>query len=113
MDDIQSSITGTVVRAAGLQNVATIDGLLRNLAEALEDSKAYSRNVGALCDSGSGKRSLYRAQLAEQAEVAMGLCVCFPEFLKWRGQPHHVMDRRYILLGAGVVTMTRRRRHER
>ncbi|MFV1960435.1 MAG: hypothetical protein ACC658_01250 [Acidimicrobiia bacterium] len=113
MDDIRSSIAGTVVRAASLQNVATMDALLRNPAEALEDSEGYSRNVGTLCDSGSGKRSLYRAQLAEQAEVAMGLCVCFPEFLKWRGQPDHVIDRRCILLGAGVVTMTRRRRHER
>lgn len=111
MDDIHSSITGTVIRAAGPQDVATIDGLLRNLAEAVEDSEGYSGNVGTL----RGQRFRETQPVSSATRGTGGgrccLCVCFPGFSTWRGQPGVYVQGLFVMgslrgtgIGARLIT---------
>lgn len=79
-------MSSTVIRVAAVGDVATMDHLLGQLAEALGDQDEYNGDTEALERHGFGQERLFYTLLAERDHAAIGMCIYFPEFSTWRSQ---------------------------
>jgi ribosomal protein S18 acetylase RimI-like enzyme len=77
----------TTIRLAETHDVAVIHELLGQLADDLGEQHAYRGDTDALHRCGFGPDRLFTTLLAERDGVAVGMCIYFPEFSTWRGQP--------------------------
>ena len=77
---------GTVVRAATVDDVATIHALLVELAEATGLSHKLLTSKDDLVRHGFSKTPAFEVLLAEQDGTALGMALYFYNYSSWRGR---------------------------
>jgi len=95
----------TVIRAAEPHDVGLIDAFLCHLADALGEQHAYRADREALAAHGFGDDRLFHTLLAEHDQHPVGMCISFPEFSTWRGEPGVFIQDLVVsenLRGAGI-----------
>lgn len=80
-------MSATTIRLAESNDVAVIHELLGQMATDLGEQQAYRGDTDVLHRFGFGPDRLFTTLLAEREDVAVGVCIYFPEFSTWRGQP--------------------------
>ena len=75
------------IRRAAEADVAVLHELLAALVREIGYAAGFRTEVADLRRHGFGPRPLFRAMLAERADLSVGMALYFPEFSTLRGRP--------------------------
>lgn len=75
------------IRRAGPRDCDTIRRMLEGLADAVGDTGQLMGSVESLREYGFGDAPLFHVLIAEQGEIALGMCLYFYTYSTWRGTP--------------------------
>jgi len=104
-DQFPDSPPALIIRATTVADVPAMDILLQGLADFLGQPEAYCRDSNALAQFGFGEDKVFESIIAYSGSQPAGLCVYFPEFSTWRGQPGVYVQDLYVtpaLRGSGL-----------
>ena len=84
------------IRIATAEDSDTLHGLLRTLAESLGQDEKLTARQADLRRFGFSSPPAFRALLALRGEDALGMCIFFPTFSTWRGEPGIYVQDLYV-----------------
>lgn len=84
------------IRGATAEDTDTLVTLLRALAASLGQDEKMTADEDDLQRSGFSSAPAFTALLAEQGKDAVGMCIFFPTFSTWRGEPGIYIQDLYV-----------------
>ncbi len=88
--------TDIQIRAARPGDAATIHALTTALASDIDSVQQVTSAPGDFEKYGFGDKQRFSALLAECKQRAVGLCIFFPTFSSWRGEPGIYVQDLYV-----------------
>lgn len=84
------------IRKAAAADAGTIHALTRALAGSIDCEHEFSSRAEDFAQHGFSAAPRFTALLAERGGSAVGLCLFFPTFSSWRGQPGIYVQDLYV-----------------
>lgn len=85
-----------VIRSAVAEDAESLLALLRSLAESVGQLDKMTASRSDLLRHGFSATSAFDALLAEQGREIVGMCIYFPTFSTWRGEPGVYVQDLYV-----------------